>query len=114
MQASGDDPNRAKLGQNIFKIGIVLQSISYYVFMGLLAYTHWHVKQENLASPRATWWNTVWVLYTSSIFIVVSAKCDLRPMGCLWNRHDRFVLFIAWRRLLVPKAITWWHMKVRF
>jgi hypothetical protein len=70
MQATGN-ANSAKTGHNVFRVGIVLQALSYFIFCFLVIYTHWHVKREGIASPRAAWWKVIYVLYISSLAIIV-------------------------------------------
>jgi hypothetical protein len=61
----------AKLGANILLVGLILQTLSYVVFSGLIGYTHWKIKKVGEFSGDEIWWKVVWHLYISSIFIMV-------------------------------------------
>lgn len=61
----------ANLGTNIFKVGIILQACSYFVFIFLIGYTHWHVRREGVATGRERWWIIIRTLYVSSAAIIV-------------------------------------------
>jgi len=58
-------------GEHIFLIGLIAQTASYVVFMGLLFRAHWGVRKEVTFTGRERWLKIVWLLYFSSFFIVI-------------------------------------------
>ncbi|KAK0206971.1 RTA1 like protein-domain-containing protein [Desarmillaria ectypa] len=65
------NPDQATLGKNIFLAGLILQSISYYVFTLMMLWTHWKVKNARATTGGEFWWKALWLLYASSFLIII-------------------------------------------
>ncbi|KAK0491468.1 RTA1 like protein-domain-containing protein [Armillaria novae-zelandiae] len=65
------NPDRATLGKNIFLAGLILQSISYYIFTLMMLWTHWKLKKARVTTGGEYWWKAVWLLYVSSFLIII-------------------------------------------
>lgn len=61
----------ASLGANVLLVGLILQTISYVIFVVLFIYTHWKINKLQEHSKNAFWRKTIWLLYVSSVFILV-------------------------------------------
>lgn len=61
-----------KLGSNILLVGIILQLVSYIIYVLLLVHTHWRLTKEEKIAPSSTVRRVIWTLYFSSLFILVT------------------------------------------
>ncbi|KAG7447623.1 uncharacterized protein BT62DRAFT_1074994 [Guyanagaster necrorhizus] len=65
------NPNHITLGKNIFLAGLILQSVSYYIFTLMMLWTHWKLKKARVTSGQEYWWKALWLLYVSSSLIII-------------------------------------------
>ncbi|PWN40381.1 hypothetical protein IE81DRAFT_273501, partial [Ceraceosorus guamensis] len=83
LQATGGD--KADLGDKIFLIGVICQGISYLIFVGLLLTAHRNIARApgSTASRSSTKTATVtlYLLYLSSIFIIVRSVYRIIEMA---------------------------------
>lgn len=124
IQATGGalllSKSNGNLGVNIFKIGIILQACSYFVFIFLIAYTHWHVKREGIATGREGWWIVIWTLYFSSAAIVIRSGFRLaqqiegKTSVLSTNEAYFYVLDVLALYFAIGVYIPWWPAKYMF
>lgn len=82
MEASA---NSANIGAKVFLAGLVLQMISYLVFVFFLIRTHIMVERSAEFERKEKWWRIFHLLYFSSVYILVSysfiilRSADLNP-----------------------------------
>jgi hypothetical protein len=67
--------NSAQVGRVIFLIGIILQGVSYVIYVSLVALSHRSIRKATLLSGldphMETWYKIFKLLYFSSVFIIV-------------------------------------------
>ncbi|KAJ7587852.1 RTA1 like protein-domain-containing protein [Mycena floridula] len=94
------DVDHRKLGDTLFKIGVIAQSISFCVFLFFIVWTHVKVKRVGKASSKAAWWKILYTVYVSSFAIVLTAWLYV---------FDAVPLFVA-----IAVFIPWWPAKYLF
>ncbi|KIY48280.1 hypothetical protein FISHEDRAFT_59083 [Fistulina hepatica ATCC 64428] len=86
--------DHAKLGQHVFLIGLILQAISYLVFFSLFVRAIISVKSEKVATGKEIWWKGVWVLFASSLPIIV--RCIYRCIQVGLGRTNKLSTDEVW------------------
>jgi len=80
IQAAGSSlmskSSSTSVGQKIWLVGLILQACSYFVFCIVLGYIHWSIRKDHKISGREDWWKLLYILYLSSIFIII--RCVYR------------------------------------
>jgi uncharacterized membrane protein YjfL (UPF0719 family) len=71
MQTSHNQSS-VKAGVRLLLIGLVLQLVSYACFIVLVVHAHIKIIKDNRTSGSEPWWKIIWLLYISSICIMVS------------------------------------------
>lgn len=110
----------ADLGRNIFKIGIILQAVSYFIFIFLIIYTHIHVKREGRTTGRERWWIIFWSIYFSSILITIRSIFRLieqfegKSSIVVTQEAYFYVLDVLALMLAIAVYIPWWPAKYMF
>jgi hypothetical protein len=61
-----------KIGVRILLVGLVLQLISYACFVVILVHTHHKIVKDARTNGLEPWWKLIWLLYFSSVCILVS------------------------------------------
>lgn len=62
----------ANTGAHIFLVGLVLQTVSYVVFLFMVLRAHNSIKRSKESTGREPWWKIIRLIYFSSVFILVS------------------------------------------
>ncbi|KLO17830.1 hypothetical protein SCHPADRAFT_936671 [Schizopora paradoxa] len=73
--------SNGKLGTNILLLGLILQIVSYLFFVTLILYTHRTVAKANKVIRYDRAWRTVYLLYFSSLFIVIRGVYRIVEFG---------------------------------
>ena len=73
--------NLANTGAKIFLAGLVLQMISYVVFVFFLLRTHMMAKSSTEFNGQEKWWRIFHLLYFSSVYILVSNSFRISVFG---------------------------------
>ncbi|KAJ7591493.1 RTA1 like protein-domain-containing protein [Mycena floridula] len=63
----------AALLSNVDRRQLGMLAASFILYLCMLAWTHFHVKREGVASKKAAWWKIFYTLYFSSALIVFRA-----------------------------------------
>ena len=71
--ATAKSSSTANLGKTILMIGTIAQVGSYLLFVFLITYTHKKLRGDKTVTWPGFPWVIFWVIYFSSIFILVSA-----------------------------------------
>jgi hypothetical protein len=102
--------DKVKTGSNVLKLGIILQNVSYFIFLFMIFWSHFKIKRENAATGREAWWEILWTLYGTSVFICVRIIHLPEKSLCLIIVH-RFDPFTALLRQAKAMAVNL-HTKV--
>lgn len=62
----------ANTGARVFLVGLVLQTASYVIFLSMALWAHLSIRRSKESTGREPWWKIIWLIYFSSIFILVS------------------------------------------
>ncbi|KAF5314198.1 hypothetical protein D9758_018842 [Tetrapyrgos nigripes] len=107
----------AENGRNIFKIGVYLQSISYYIFCVFMIRTWWSIRREGKYSGQESWWMAFKMLGISSAFIIVRTVYRIvessTPRGSFIRSHELFLYLLDVLPLFIAISfyIFWWPSK---
>jgi len=66
----------ANTGAQIFLVGLVLQAVSYVIFLSMALWAHLSIRKSKLSTGREEWWKIIWLIYFSSVFILI--RCVYR------------------------------------
>ena len=66
------NPTTSKIGVRTLLVGLVLQLISYACFVVMLIHAHRKIVKDARTSGLEPWWKIIWLLYFSSVCILVS------------------------------------------
>ncbi|KAF8913323.1 hypothetical protein CPB85DRAFT_1434175 [Mucidula mucida] len=105
------DRDTFQTGKNIFLVGLCLQAASYYLFAFMLALMHYKVKKSGMTNGKEMWWKTVWLLYFSSVFIIIRTIYRIvegeSPRGSAIRSNEDFLPLI----LAISVYMMWWPGK---
>ncbi|KAF5371211.1 hypothetical protein D9758_004114 [Tetrapyrgos nigripes] len=121
IQAAGaammTNADSVKNGENIFKLGVILQSISYYIFCVFMIWTWWSLRREGKSSGQEPWWMAFRTLGISSAFIIVRTAYRIvessTPRGSYIRSHEMFLYLLDVLPLFIAISfyIFWWPGK---
>ena len=69
---TSNNPTTSKIGVRVLLVGLVLQLISYACFVIILAHAHRKIVKDARTNGLEPWWKIIWLLYFSSVCILVS------------------------------------------
>ena len=75
MQSSSGHEN---LGRHILLVGLAAQTISYLFFVVLVVYSHNKLRNSGAVFRKDYPWFLFWIVYFSSVFILVSGHPSLK------------------------------------
>jgi hypothetical protein len=110
LQASNNQSS-VKAGAKILLVGLILQMVSYVCFIVLVLAAHRKIRQDPMITGLERWWKIIWLLYFSSICIMVSRNhpniCEysLMPscsLDSLHLPHCRVCARLRWVRFFYP------------
>jgi hypothetical protein len=100
-----------KLGANILLAGLVAQTLSFALFMVLVAYAWRGILRDGFVPSQEPWGPILWILMFSSTAYLV--RFSLTSLSILTDvARYRFVVFIVSSSLVKVTAAIFLHMKV--
>ncbi|KIY71301.1 hypothetical protein CYLTODRAFT_369641 [Cylindrobasidium torrendii FP15055 ss-10] len=108
------NPDHFETGKNIFVAGVVLQAASYYLFVVLLVIMHVRVKRAGVTKGTERWWKAIWLLYFSSVFIIVRTVYRIiegqSTRGSSLRSHEAYFYFLDFLPLILAIIVyvPWW------
>jgi len=78
---SSSNQTSVKAGVRVLLIGLGLQTASYVLFIALIAHAHRKIIKDGMTNGSEPWWKIIWVLYFSSLFIMIRCVYRLIELG---------------------------------
>ncbi|KAJ7587861.1 RTA1 like protein-domain-containing protein [Mycena floridula] len=112
--------DKRKLGADLFRIGVIAQAVSFFVFLFFIGWTHLQVRRVGKASSTAAWWKIFYAVYVSSVAIVIRSIFRLiqgeaaRTDAINTNETFLYVFDALPLCVAVGVFIPWWPAKYLF
>ena len=73
--------NKITEGRNLLLAGLVTQTVSYLFFTFLASFSHWRITKSTL-DTRVFPWILFYLIYFTSVFILVGSDMNARHVRC--------------------------------